>query len=587
MRRLVGLLVLAAFGCLFMVYPPKAAASVNDFVVTDFSADYYLSNSDPQGHMDIIENIAVDFHDKNHGIYRFIPSKYKGHPEKIHIVSISSPSGAASQYTTSYTNNNLVIKIGDPTKQNVTGPQAYLIKYSVENIITYYPNHDELYWDINGDQWGQPIERVNARFHVPENLALSLQDKTACYTGSYGSKSTDCVSTISSENSGKLVSFSASNLSPYETLSVVMAFNTGTFAPYTWRDTAAEHLGDIIIAGLAISATFLVFRRWWRWGKDPKGSGIIVPQYGPPKGINIVDAGVLQDYRFDNKDVTAVIIDLAIRGYLTITETDNKKFFKTTTTTTLTLNMIDPKLSDYETSLLQALFDKDLEPGSVVTLGKYISGMQGAIASIGKQSQKKLEAAGFFDKSPERPGSALLILALLLCLSLIVIGLWSKNYLGAITSIAALILIIVFIALMPRRTRMGVMYNEELAGLKVYLQTAEADRIKMLQSPNAKYAANAKAPKRTVQLFEKLLPYAIIFGVEKDWAKQFDNIYKSPPDWYQGNWTTFNAYMLASHINSATSSFNSSFSPPSSSSGSGFSGGGAGGGGGGGGGGGW
>jgi uncharacterized membrane protein len=109
----------------------------------------------------------------------------------------------------------------------------------------------------------------------------------------------------------------------------------------------------------------------------------------------------------------------------------------------------------------------------------------------------------------------------------------------------------------------------------------------MLQSPGAKYATNAKEPKRTVNLFEKLLPYAVIFGVEKDWAKQFDNIYKQPPAWYQGNWSTFNTYMLASHISSATSSFNASFSPPSSSSSSGFSGGGAGGGGGGGGGGGW
>jgi uncharacterized membrane protein len=96
------------------------------------------------------------------------------------------------------------------------------------------------------------------------------------------------------------------------------------------------------------------------------------------------------------------------------------------------------------------------------------------------------------------------------------------------------------------------------------------------------------APKRTVELFEKLLPYAMVLGVEEAWAKQFENIYKTPPDWYQGNWSAFSAVYLTTSLNSGVqSAVNTAFSSPSSSSGSGFSGGGSGGGGGGGGGGGW
>jgi hypothetical protein len=89
-------------------------------------------------------------------------------------------------------------------------------------------------------------------------------------------------------------------------------------------------------------------------------------------------------------------------------------------------------------------------------------------------------------------------------------------------------------------------------------------------------------------LFEKLLPYAILFGLEKDWAKQFNDIYVSPPGWYQGdNLNAFNAGYLVGAIGNFNSVAGTTFASPSDSNSSGFSGGGAGGGGGGGGGGGW
>lgn len=570
-----------------LAFGSHARAGVNDFTVTNFQADYYLNKSDPQGHMDISEAISVDFHDYNHGILRAIPASYKKHSLDLKVESVTSPSGAPAMYSTYKSSGHLFLKIGDPNRR-VTGPQGYVVKYSVDNVITYFTDHHELYWDINGDQWNQPFSAVTARFHIPPNLASQLQDRMQCYSGSYGSREQNCQMTVSADNDGKILTFNANNLVADENLSAVMAFQKGTFGPYTWRDYVGEHKGDIIISAVSLMAVAYVFRRWWRWGKDPKGSGIVVPQYGPPKGVSVLDAGILQDYRLDNKDVTAIIIDLAIRGYVTITEEDKKTLiFKTGTLTSLTLNKTDSKLADYELSLLQTLFDKELKNGNTVSLGKYISGMQAVIQKIGKDSLKRLTDAGFFDNAPNRPGNGLLVYALLVCIAMTTVGFWSHNWIGGLISMAAAVIVIIIMILMPRRSKLGVMYNEELAGLKLYLNTAEADRIKMLQGPSAKYAPNAKEPKRTVQLFEKLMPFAVIFGVEKAWAGQFENIYNSPPEWYRGNWTTFNAVMLANHISTTNAAFNSSFSPPSSSSSSGFSGGGAGGGGGGGGGGGW
>ena len=90
--------------------------------------------------------------------------------------------------------------------------------------------------------------------------------------------------------------------------------------------------------------------------------------------------------------------------------------------------------------------------------------------------------------------------------------------------------------------------------------------------------------------FEKFLPYAIAFGVEKIWADRFKDIKLTKPDWYDGyDMQTFNSVYFISSLNSSMHSFSSAATPTRSSSGfsSGFSGGSVGGGGGGGGGGSW
>ncbi len=572
-----------------MFVPAKAHADVTDFVITNFEADYYLNRNSSHGSLDVTEKIDVEFHDYNHGILRAIPKSYKHHPLKLKVKGVSSPSGAPAQYTTYKSNGNTVLRIGDPSR-TVTGVQSYEIKYSVQNVVSFFADHDELFWDINGDQWDQPFQLVTARFHVPTDLSDKLQDRQACYSGTFGSLVSNCQITRADESSGKLVTVTAPSLGPRETLSVVLGFNSGTFAPYTWRDGLSDHQKDIVIGLVSLMALVVSFRHWWLKGRDPKGAGVIVPQYGPPKNISVLDAGILQDYHLDNKDITAVLIDLAVRGYVTIVEEDKKVLgIKTGTKNNLILNNPDTsKLTDYETTLLTTVFDAPLKAGSTKSLGKYISGMQRAIEGIGSTALERLTKAGLFDTNPQRPGYGRLVLLLILAGLMAFIGFKTEAYFGASFSLGVILIIVLLILHMPRRSRMGALYNDDLKGLKMYMSLAEADRIKMLQSPGARYAENAHEPKRTVKLFEKLLPFAIIFGVEKQWAKQFEGIYTTPPNWYHGNWATFNAIALTNHISSGTySAMNASFSPPSSSSGSGFSGGGSGGGGGGGGGGGW
>ena len=186
MRHLKALF--AAFvliNLVLLALAPTVHADLNDFTVTSFKADYTLTKADPQGQLNVSEAINVDFTDQNHGILRAIPDSYKGHSLELKVDSITSTSGAPTEYSTYQSGGNTVLKIGDPTR-TVTGAQEYTINYTLNNVISFYQDHDELYWDINGNQWTQAFENVTATLHLPRGLQLNSQ-APVCYAGATGS----------------------------------------------------------------------------------------------------------------------------------------------------------------------------------------------------------------------------------------------------------------------------------------------------------------------------------------------------------------------------------------------------------------
>ena len=148
----------------------------------------------------------------------------------------------------------------------------------------------------------------------------------------------------------------------------------------------------------------------------------------------------------------------------------------------------------------------------------------------------------------------------------------------------ALGLNVAFFFLMRNYTKEGRRVADHLAGFRMYLGTAERDRIRIL--------AKLDPPEDTPARFERMLPYALALGVEREWAARFADILEQvsyAPEWYKGSTFVYGP-AFADHLSSFGTSFGSTLaeatSPPGSSSGS-DGGGSSGGGGGGGGGGGW
>lgn len=617
MRRWVALLAVLTAPLWFVAV---AHADVNNFTITKFSADETLTRTDPQGGLHIVEHVAVHFTDNNHGILRAIPKSYQGQSLKLHINRVSSTMGTPAQYTSSTDNGNLVLRIGDPNR-TVTGDQEYTIDYTVQNVMTFEGQQDTLYWDVNGDQWEQPFTQVNVTVHLPADAPLSGKSPK-CFVGNSGTATRDdCTITLS----GHTLQAATSGLDARQTLTYEVNFKTGYFQPATLADNIVGYGLTISSVALPIVLALVVGLLWWlRSGRDAAGKGTIVPQYEPPAGISPLQAGTIADFKVDGRDLTATFIDLARRGYIRITEqTVQHKLRKDTLNYTLELRNSDwSACSDYEKQLLTGMFTTDPEVDSMMqnaiakitadtTAGlssaesqhvqQLVNGvledekqhprvdlsvqkyqLDGVVKKLRKQVSDDLTAQGYFRTSPYRFAvlSTAAIWVAIASFLLLGIALIVPAVVGVF---GASVIMWLFARSMPARTLAGVSARNQLLGLKMYMETAEKDRMAMLEAPGAPYAAGAGTPERTVEFFEKLLPYAIVLGVEDKWAAQFANIYSAAPDWYSGHTGAFSAGYLAGSLHGGFgSAMNASFSSPSSSGGGGFAGGGGGGGGGGG-----
>ena len=569
---------------------PAHAQDTQNFSIQSFEADYYLDRTPEKvSTMRVTEHIVAEFpaSDQNHGIVRAIPKTYKDHSVDLKISSVTDTSGHALNYSTETENNNLVLKIGD-ADTFVHGQQHYKISYHLQHVTANFDTHDELFWDINGDQWSQPFGSVTARLHISANIADALRPDNRCFVGKAGSTEQSCHVTTDAEGGGAVVTMASTRpLEPGETMSVVLGFAPGTFAKYTvplsqiiWTTVG------VIVLGFAppLAASIFMFRKWQKYGRDAKSRGTIVVQYLPPKELSILGSSGVLKQSFATSAVSAQILDLAVRGYVKVYEQKEKSILKDKTVYSLELIKAPTNVRTEEKAVIDMLFG-DAAVGKKVQLKDLSSKLYKKSAELGKTIDKQLASEGYFIKPPSQVFQAYIGWGFVL-IAVGFAGLFIVPYMFGF--VLAGVIVLGMARLMPARTQKGVDMRDYLFGLRDYMKLAEADRIKALQSPRGTLTEKIDTAdeKQLVVLYERLLPYAMLFGIEREWVKEFAKLYHdTSPDWYSGT-SAFNAVYFAGAMHSFSSESTTAFSPPSNSSGSGFSGG-AGGGGGGGGGGGW
>ncbi len=573
MKKFFILAVLAA--AFFLARPVLAAETIDDFSVT--------IKINPGSSIDVTEQITYDFGaEQKHGIYRNIPVKYKtkaGNLKlRLDVISVDDGAGHPYRYEVINKGNDKSVKIGDPDVY-VTGKKKYVLHYIVKGAINHFADHDELYWNATGNEWSAVIAQAKATVILPQ--AVSAGDlKSDCYAGPPGSAD-PCVSdrfVYSGPDTVEKIVYTNDRLNSGEGLTVVAGFPVGLVAYPSAFEKVMNVLRDNWILGLPFLTFIVLYYLWRTRGRDPRGRGTIIAQYDSPDGLSPVEVGTIIDERAEGKDLSAEIINLAVAGYLKIERLEKGAILKSSDYELTKLKDSDAPTNNLDGKLLAALFSSGKTTVRISELkDKFYKDWE----KIKKDVYTAVVAKGYFPKSPAKvrgiyAGVGILIPFLVAVAGSAIFGMTIGAY--SVGSLAIMgLLIVIFGIFMPAKTAKGVAAKEYILGLKRYLVVAEKDRINFHNAPD-------KNPKR----FEKLLPYAMVLGVEKEWAKQFEGIYNQEPSWYHDpSGGAFSAMIFANNLGSFRSSANSALaSRPASSGGSGlggggFSGGGFGGGGGG------
>lgn len=528
----------------------------------------------PDGAAEVTETIRYDFGaEEHHGIYRDLPIVYadeSGTRREITIDNIAVIDGKLSPYPFEQFRNGDVIrlKIGDPDVL-ISGKKTYEISYVAHDVIGFFDDHDELYWNATGNEWQYPIRESSARVYAPASTTKAL-----CFAGPLGSTST-CSSIQSVSSDGSAMFFKTGHeLHERQGLTVVVNFPKGyvtppsPYAPYWKQARAMSPLGIPVVALIVL--TYL----WRKYGRDERGRGTIVPEYDAPPGVTPTIATEIMYERISSASLSAIIIDLAVRGYLKIhrDETTNFGVFTSVEYRFEKKKPADAHLRSDEKIVFDALF-KDGDMVDSATLKKD-SRLISALSEIQTYAGGRMVAEGYYRANPSTI-KGIYIGAAFVCAFIgfgIAAGLESAWFFVA--SLITGILIGVFGLIMPAKTKKGALMKEQIRGLKEYLQIAEKNRLDF-----------HNAPEKTTELFEKLLPFAMVLGVSAAWAKEFEGMYTKPPEWYSGaSYAAFTPVAFANDM-SAMSTAVSTLATPTShgggGGGGGFSGGGFGGGGGG------
>ncbi len=585
-RPLLGLLTLVSL----TLVTSQLSFAQGSWVIKDFRSQI---NIQKDGSVLISETISVDFGSlQKHGIFRDIPVIYqdKNGNKTYSQITITKVGRNQTQenYSISHPNNYLEIKIGNANKL-VSGSQIYSINYLVKGVLLGYSSYDELYWNVTGNGWGVPIEKVESLVVLPSSGVL----QSSCYQGVAGSVE-KCTAT-GGNSSASLSSTRA--LAAGEGLTVAVGYKKGLAAlitvakPKTIWEKLLEPINLLAFTAALLVSCFLVIQVWYKKGRDfwtrrrfiddPDSKvGVkpisahetVVVEFEPPEKLRPAEIGVLMDQRADTLDITATIIDLANRGFLTIKEEQKKWVFGSSDYVLTKQAKSDTQLLDYEKELLDRLF----EDADEVSLSSLKNKFYKDLDIVKNKLYQQVTDKKYF---PENP-SSIRTRYLLISIGIIVLasaGFWlgfqSEFALILATSgglFTAGLLALILAQSMSRRTAVGHELYLRSLGYKMFIERAEKYRQQFFEHKN---------------LFNEVLPYAIVFGATKKFADAFAKLGIEPqqPSWYSGV-NAFNYYIFATSINNFSTSFSQAIASTPSSSGSGgggFSGGGFGGGGGG------
>ena len=604
----------------------NAFADSQNFYFSDFTADYYLSK-DEEGvsKLGVKESFTVEFPmtNQNKGIYRDIPFTNLENKNitlyDLNESNLKLTRNGVKEPIYSIEKMNGFFRVSTGTEEYVLGKQVYTFEYEFVKPVTDWGDYQELYWDTNGNGFSQKFEKVTARVHFSPEVKENYENKKWCYVGKYGKNDGKCVITEIEDG----VQFVAEDLDSFENLTFDVQFKPGSFVipPLDKNYTLIKIL--VVVIAVCVLILFFPLRKFIKTSEKRKFyKGFFVkPEFTPHNKYTVGEMAEI--YIGDKKDSkVAVLLDMLVKKQIRLVKDESsknkwkilvEKFEDITKEGNTILKILNGGSSVKNGDEIE--IKKHTPTSSLASLGRnYTKSIISSLKSYGLAESKYSE---YTSSGGSIVGQIIgFILAFWYFIPFVIVifveffdpvsenaligDVVGKEYVAPVVCVTVILTIIIYALLRENtnkymaRTKAGLEASRYMDGLKMYIKMAEAERLEFIQSVNG-VDVSAKG---IVNLYEKLLPYAAVFGLEKSWMKEMEEYCKTmdveEPEWISNG---LDSYRMHSLISSATRYANSSTSYSNSRSisggggyssgfsgggGGGFSGGGGGGGGGGG-----
>jgi hypothetical protein len=490
LRRIVAIILLALFAAM-----PTIARTL---VFKHFDAQIQVH---PDGTIDVTEVIEAQFTGAWHGIYRTIPVEYTddaglNYTLLLDQISATDSDGEKLKLEQNREGRNIKFKIYVPAAEDAT--RTILLHYRVLDALRFFADHDELYWNVTGNEWDNQIDLVTAHIELPSGVT-GLH--AVAYTGVTGSRTEDARVEIK-DNVVDVTS--TRRLGFRQGLTAVVGFDKGFVHPPSASMQFARFLKSNSPLLIPFIAFLVMLWLWWTRGRDPQRLAISV-QYEPPDKLTPGECGTLVDNEAAMRDITATLVDLAVKGYLTIEQKEESHLLGLTHSKDYIFHMKKPPAEwasarSHEQEMLSALFDDGASTD--VALSELQNHFYTHLPAIRERIFSALMSDGYYLHRPDTVKQGYIGAGLLIG-GLLVFG--GAGYFANATGIAAGswilagiatgVVICIFGMFMSARTITGARALEKVLGFEEFLGRVEKDQIERLE--------------KTPELFEKFLPYAM------------------------------------------------------------------------------
>jgi len=474
------------------------------------------------GSLVVREDITFDFRGAHQGIFRRIPLSYTRegfeYPHILSGIGVYDDANHPLRTEVSYPGGSVVIKAWVPGAVNTK--KTVSIVYHVRRGVLGYADHDELYWNATGTEWNVPIAAAEVYVTLPAGVG-DAEVRTAGFTGPLGAAGRDyAVDRLEGHWRFKTTRL----LRAHEGVTVLVGWPRGHIAHASVLRRAGWAVSDHWPLALPVLALIWGGFVWSAFGRDPGGKRSVKPEYTRPANLIPAQAGVLLDERAHTRDVVATIVDLAVRGYLSIepvtTAFGNQDFmFKQ-------LKAVggDPELKDFELFVLAKVFGGDWAI-NMRLFSEVNEDRENVFPPIRDRLYRLMVQDGLFPASPGHVRAGWMLAGAIAAVVGFMLPSYGPEWLGFYEPWLRLSLVasgLIFAAwgwVMPHKTWAGVQQAAHVRGFQEFLERAEKDRLERMPADT----------------FNRLLPWAIALGVTERWILNFQGLRVSAPSWYMSS----------------------------------------------------